>query len=356
MKRATVIPLLLVAAVVVLLPAVALFELPMERQVKDLAGIEYKEPGCSPVRDRGRFGAWRREGRLPTPLEEARAVRIGDLAYIVGGLDGPVVDNVGPTIAAFRSYNPRSGRFTDLPSLPRRLNHVGMAAIGETIYVAGGLGDKLEFLSEATDSAWRFHLSDGRWKELPPLPTARGALGMTAVGGVVYAVGGRDGRVTTDAVEAYDPQHGSWSERAPLPDGRDHLGVASLNGFVYVVGGRRDGGEERPELLRYDPAADRWTQLAPLPAGTSGANLEAVAGELVVTGGEDSEQAWVTGRTFAFSPRTGRWRALPSSPRPKHGYASAPFGDRLYVFGGSVCAGSTPSATIESLQVRGRGE
>lgn len=345
------LPLIFVAAVVLLLPLSALLDLPYERQVKNFLGIKYRAEGCAPVYHRGTFGAWRDEGRLPTKLEEGRAVRVGNSAYLVGGLTTQVVDNFGHSTSAFRRYDFKTGKFTTLPDLPRRLNHVGIAAHDGAVYVIGGLGDQLEYLSEASQALWRYDIAKEEWSELPSMPTARGALGAAFVGDTLYAVGGRNGVDSFATVEAYDLSRGRWSERAPMPEKRDHLGVASLGGKFYAVGGRYDGGNEMSEFDRYDPGTNRWTRMPDLPIGTSGVDLERVGDEVVVTGGEDSEQAYVTGRTFAFSPRTGRWRELPSSPRPKHGYGSASYGDRLYVFGGARCAGSTPTDTIESLRV-----
>jgi N-acetylneuraminic acid mutarotase len=347
------LPALAIGAVVLLLPLSALLDLPLERQVKNFFGVNYKAPGCAPVRDRGSFGAWRAEGRLPGALEEGRAVRAGDSAYIAGGVVTKVVDNVGRSTAAFRRYDPRTGRFTKLPPMPERLNHIGIAADRGSIYVVGGLGDKLEFLSLASDSLWRYDIAEASWQRLPSMPTARGALGVAIVGDTLYAVGGRNGPESLDTVEAYDLRTGTWSERAPLPGKRDHLGVAAIGGSVYAVAGRYDGGEELPDFVRFDPERNRWVELQPLPAGTSGVSLERVGNELVVTGGENSDQEYITGRTFAFRPSTGRWRELPPSPRPKHGYASFDYGNRLFVLGGARCAGSTPTATIESLEVGG---
>ena len=355
-RRSHWLPLLLVGALVVLLPLMALLDLPLARAVTGLVGIEYRpDDYCAPVVHRGRFGAWRREGRLPTLLEEARAVRYGNEIYIVGGVITEVVDNFGQSTSAFRRYDPRSGRFASLPPLPRALNHVGLAADRGSIYVVGGLGNLLEYRSIAADSAWRYDVAERRWHELEPMPTPRGALGAAIVGGTLYAIGGRDGPYSRAEVEAYDLERGTWSERSPIPGrGRDHFGAAALDGFVYVAGGRYEGGEEMDEFLRYDPRTDRWTEMPALPIGISGITMERVGDELVVSGGEGSEQEFVTGQTFAFDPRAGRWRELPPSPRPKHGYAAAGYRGRLYVFGGSRCGGSTPVDTIESLRVEGR--
>ena len=272
----TYLPLALVAALVVVLPLSTIADLPLERQIKRLIGVDYSQPGCAPVFHRGVFGAWRNEGRLPTTLEEARAARVGGAAYVVGGVISPVVDNIGRSTSAFRRYDLRSGRFTSLPPLPQALNHIGVAAHHGAIYAVGGLGNRLEFLSEASASMWRYNIDEGHWRELAPMPVARGALGAAFVDDILYAVGGRDGPRSLDTVEAYDPKRDTWSERAPLPSGRDHLGVASLGGALYAVGGRYDGGNELHAFLRYDPKRDRWTHMPPLPIGTSGINLERV--------------------------------------------------------------------------------
>jgi N-acetylneuraminic acid mutarotase len=291
MSTGVLLPLLFLGAVVVLLPLSALADLPFERQVKNFLGVQYKAEGCAPVYHRGVFGAWRDEGHLPTPLEEGRAVRGGSDAYLVGGLIGEVVDNVGPSTSAFRRYDFKTGQFTALPDLPRRQNHVGIAAHAGAIYVVGGLGDRLEYLSEASQALWRYDIADERWTELPSMPTARGALGAAFVGDTLYAVGGRNGVDSFATVEAYDVSRERWFERAPLPGKRDHLGAASLAGGVYAVGGRYDGGNELSEFLGYDPATNRWAHLPDLPIGTSGVDLERVGNEVVVTGGEDSAQA-----------------------------------------------------------------
>ncbi|HZO05226.1 MAG TPA: kelch repeat-containing protein [Solirubrobacterales bacterium] len=350
-RRWALIPLVLVGAIVLLLPLSAALDLPLERQVKDALGLDYKEEGCAPIHDRGVWGAWRKEGHTPTLLEEGRAVTVGDSAYLVGGLTTQVVDNFGKSTAAFRRYDFDTGKFESLPDLPERLNHVGMAAQGNDVYVVGGLGDQLEFLSEASPALFRYDIPSQTWVEMPPMRTPRGALGAAFVGDDLFAVGGRNGTDSYATVEMFDTKTDRWSNRAPLPGGRDHLGVASLGGFVYAVGGRYDGGPELAEFLRYNPRTNEWKRLQDLPTGTSGVTLERVGDELAITGGEDSEQAWVTGRTFAYSPQTGRWRNLADSPRPKHGYASTGHDGRLYVFGGAICAGSTPTDTIESLRV-----
>ena len=111
--------------------------------------------------------------------------------------------------------------------------------------MVGRLGNQLEYLSTASDAAWRYDIEQRRWRELAPMPTARGALGTAIVGDTLYAVGGRDVPTRWPRSRRYDLKRGTWSTLSADPRaGRDHLGVAALGGFVYAVGGRYDGGEE----------------------------------------------------------------------------------------------------------------
>src|SRR5581483_2365839 len=74
-----------------------------------------------------------------------------------------------------------------------------------------------------------------------PMPTARDSLGMAALSGKLYAVGGNDGSVS-NAVEAYDPTTNTWAPKAPMTTARRYLGVAaSFNGKLYAVGGSLGG-------------------------------------------------------------------------------------------------------------------
>ena len=69
------------------------------------------------------------------------------------------------------------------------------------------------------------------------MPTQRIGLGVTAIDGTLYAVGGDDGgssRLST--LEGYDPVTDTWTTRASMPTARIYLGVAALNGVLYAVG------------------------------------------------------------------------------------------------------------------------
>ena len=67
------------------------------------------------------------------------------------------------------------------------------------------------------------------WVPGPNLTTARGAHGLAALGGKLYAVGGESaGLGSLSSVEAYDPQQNRWDAAAPLSGTRVNHVMAAI--------------------------------------------------------------------------------------------------------------------------------
>ena len=75
----------------------------------------------------------------------------------------------------------------------------------------------------------------GRWHAVAPMSKTRQYMGVGALNGTLYAVGGSDTPLAT--VEAYNPATNSWALVAPMSAEREHLGVCALGGLLYAVGG-----------------------------------------------------------------------------------------------------------------------
>jgi N-acetylneuraminic acid mutarotase len=69
------------------------------------------------------------------------------------------------------------------------------------------------------------------------VPQARGGTGAAAIGRTIVSVGGEARSGTLRAVYGYDVTRRSWSRLPDLPTPRHGLGVAALDGVVYVIGG-----------------------------------------------------------------------------------------------------------------------
>src|SRR5262249_50494683 len=159
--------------------------------------------------------------------------------------------------------------------------------------------------------------STGSWSTHAVLSLGpRQEMGVAAVGGQVYVVGGFDGAGQALAtVESYDPATDRWSRRASLPAPLHHVNLASVAGKLYVVGALSGGSfDATGTTLVYDPALDTWTPLASMPAGAErGASGGAgPAGRPVGAGGR---RGGAGAGAPLFRPRATR-RGPPPPPRP----------------------------------------
>jgi len=98
------------------------------------------------------------------------------------------------------------------------------------------------------------------WTAKTGMPTARTELAAAAIGGKLYAVGGRNGNFTAlNTLEVYDPATNAWTAKAGMPTARYALAAAAINGKLYVVGGINSSSTVVKTLEVYDPATNAWT-------------------------------------------------------------------------------------------------
>ena len=67
----------------------------------------------------------------------------------------------------------------------------------------------------------------------PPLPFGPSLIGLYDI----RSLGGRDGLMTLNNVECYDPKSDKWETLTSMLTHRHGLGVAVLSGPIYAVGG-----------------------------------------------------------------------------------------------------------------------
>jgi N-acetylneuraminic acid mutarotase len=195
------------------------------------------------------------------------------------------------------------------------------------------------------------YLFDGRdWRRLPapPEPRAAAAAAATRDGRVVVAGGvGSQGLARTALV--LDLRSLRWST-IPGPAPREHLAATALGGRVYAIGGRLAGIDTNLRTVEaLDLGSGRWRTLAPLPSARGGTGVAAVAGMIVSVGGEEPDGTIAT--VYAYDPRRNRWAPLPDLPTPRHGLGVVSFGGRVWTIAGGPVPGLTVSGAVESLSV-----
>lgn len=349
--------LAVVAVGLVAWPVSQLTDTGLERSIKEKLGIVADNPSCHDASD---SPGWAAGPALPTRIDEPRAVTLDGRIYLAGGileiLDfGKPSDVPGvPERVEVRSsrelieFDPATGRYVQLPPLPRPLNHIGFVEHQGDLFVVGGHGNLL-FGAEPQAGLFRYDVGERRWESLPPMPTARGAVAVGVVGDRLYVAGGmRSGRPVR-TVEAYDFRRRSWSTVADLPVSREHIAGAVAGGRLYVIGGRDATDDSLDRVDRYDPRRDRWEEVAPLPQPSGGLEAVTVDGAILAMGGGDDRERWVTGKVQRLDLDTLTWSQLPRMRTPRHGFASALVDGRIWTFGGSPCALFAASDTVETF-------
>jgi N-acetylneuraminic acid mutarotase len=200
--------------------------------------------------------------------------------------------------------------------------------------------------------------SQGTWITLSPLPIPIAEVGVAALGGRVFVVGGTEqpGQApptpASNLTLSYDPVHDTWQGHAALPRQMSHVGVTELDEKLYAIGGLSDQVHLGPQNLAfvYDPVSDQWDELPPLSSPRGSMGVVAAGGRIHTFGGHDSAQVVTTSPPDGppmsvgigsvtthevYDPAEASWsyrEPLPGPARDHMGVAA--LGHQVHVFGG----------------------
>jgi len=139
------------------------------------------------------------------------------------------------------------------------------------------------------------------WVSKASMHQARAGLGVAAVNGKIYAVGGTtSSRKPSDAFvgtnEEYDPATDKWTYRESMPTPRAYFATAVYQNKIFCIGGVVGLGllDERTQFRYYirsqvnevyDTVTDSWVTKAPLPDVGMELQASVVNGKIYVVGG-----------------------------------------------------------------------
>ncbi|MCB1937191.1 MAG: galactose oxidase [Nitrosomonas sp.] len=296
-----------------------------------------------------RLGSWTEGSSAPSKRTEIAAAALEQKIYVAGGFSRPSFGNL-LDFAISRDvevYDPATDSWSATTPLPEGRHHAGMVAYDGFLYVIGGFAKSGFSVWRAVDTVYQFNPVTQTWRERAPMPSARGALGVTVYQGKLYAIGGYDGEQNSAATEVYDPQTDTWTTAASLLAPRDHLAVAAAGSGIYAIGGRSNlkYRQNTSVVEVYDPIADQWQYAAHLPTARSGIAAGVIDGKIYVLGGESGEGTFDTNEKYM--PDEDHWVAMTPMPTARHGLGVAVIDEQLYAIGGGPSPGASFSWVTE---------
>ena len=300
-------------------------------------------------------GKWTTLAPFPEPAEEILGTAAAGRMYVFAGL-APVWKPIGLVY----EYDPATNQWTKKKPMALPSHHVAFTEYHGKIYGFGGFAYPSSGPASwvPINNAWEYDPATDIWKALAPMPSKRGSAVAAAVGDKIYVLGGVGNipgsaetalnqttpQASVGTVEEYDPEKNTWRERSPMPTPRNHATAGTINGKIYVIGGRVGAAfialaSDISVVEEYDPATDKWSApRARMPTARSASVSGVYNGRIYVAGGEyqDTHMMATFKAVEAYDPASNTWSIMPSMPVSRHGLAAGVIGNRLILVGGDV--------------------
>lgn len=197
--------------------------------------------------------------------------------------------------------------------------------------------------------------SSDSWVTMAPMNEARSGLGVAAVDGKIYAIGGSnangsvtssppqviivnerfvDGFVGTN--EEYDPTTDTWTYKTRMPTARIGFATAVYQEKVYCIGGRTTSGYTSVNEV-YDPKTDTWEIKTPMPTSKAWITANVVGDKIYVVGGgvyDPVRDSWSLNESITLSKSVSDSWVLNESVEPYDIFGSASLDKKIYIIGG----------------------
>ncbi len=277
---------------------------------------------------------------LPTARTEVAGAALGNSIYVAGGMTED-----GAPSTAVDIYDAASNEWSRGPSLQRPLHHLAMTSAQGRVWVIGGY---TQGNGEVAD-VWSIEPGGTTWRAEPSLSAPRGALSATVVNDTIVAIGGvRAGQVLAE-VSVLRPGATSWEPGPSLKESREHLATTSIDGRVYAIAGRVSSLESNKTAVEsWDLKSATWNSAPPLTKSRGGT---AASGQCVA-GGEEPQGTIASVECLSSDGRT--WSTPFSLNVPRHGLAVVALNGKLHVIAGGEKPGLFVSRAHEVFDIPAR--
>ena len=197
---------------------------------------------------------------------------INNIIYVFGGNT-----NSSTGSAANEAYNPATNTWTTLASLPAAIAHQGIT----------GCTDGTNMYLFYNSLAYRYSPATNTYTQLASMPDPVLSWASCAyINGNIYVIGGASSTTALDYTQIYNIADNTWSVGASMPFAlygtlrEDPV----IGGNIYILQGQRANGEFSADAYSYDTATNTWSEGSLGPVAADG-----------VAGGVDDGQIYTFG-------------------------------------------------------------
>jgi len=214
-------------------------------------------------------GQWETIARGPH-LQGLALVPHGGKLYRIGGFEAKNKTDEEHdlwSVDTAACFDPATGKWTDLPSLPEPRSSFDAVVMDDHIYVVGGWAMSGDARKVWHETAWKLDLTQpsAQWTEIAKAPFERRALALAAHDGKLYAIGGiSSGDETSLATDVYDPKSNTWKS------GPELIGETGMTGFgasAFATGENLYITTVAGNLQRLSADGAQWMVVAQTPTG-----------------------------------------------------------------------------------------
>ncbi len=261
-------------------------------------------------------GTWTKGARSPVEMHHFQAVVFENRIYVVGAMTGQYPKE--PPLPNVYIYDPAADAWQVGPEIPAGRRRGGAGAVlhdGEIYVVAGITNGHYDGHVAWVDA---FNPRTGRWRQLPDAPRPRDHFHAGLIGGKIYAAAGRRSSAATNQtfdltvreVDVFDLATSTWStlpSTAHIPTPRAGAGAAVLNGRLIVLGG--ESGVQplaHDQVEELDPATNTWRALKPLAMGRHATQAVLHDGRIYLASGSRTRGATEVDTQEIYTPAPPR--------------------------------------------------
>ncbi|KAG2457269.1 KLH24 protein, partial [Polypterus senegalus] len=170
--------------------------------------------------------------------------------YVVGGFDG------NGRVASVECYNSFTNEWHPVAALLEAVSSAAVTTCHNKLFVIGGaVNDQTN-----TNQVQCYDPDEDKWIHMAPTPFYLRCLNAVTLDKTIYVVGG-----LMEKMYSYVPEKNLWSEAVTLPGPLESCGMAICHGKMYILGGRNEQGMGTDKVFSFEPSSGEFTEEPPMP-------------------------------------------------------------------------------------------